>query len=45
MQRYRDGEVRLLRTDRDGAIRLRLRAQGVSVDTARESNRRYWHGR
>lgn len=35
----------LLRTDASGAIRVRLGAREVQVDTARETFPHYWHGR
>ncbi len=41
--RYARAGAVLLRTDRDGAIRLRLAAGGVEVQTERARRRRYWH--
>lgn len=35
--------VQLLRSDWDGALRLRLHAGGVEVQRWREQERRYWH--
>jgi len=35
---------RLWRTDRDGAVRVRLVATGLSVSGYRDEYRRYWHG-
>jgi len=43
LARYAALPVRVLRTDRDGAITVRLGATGVSADTERERRRRYWH--
>ncbi len=42
--RYLDAGARLLRTDRDGAVTLRIGAQGSMVELQREVDRRYWHG-
>jgi competence protein ComEC len=43
LRRYEDSGAELLRTDRDGAVTLRL---GVSrgLTLQREARRRYWHG-
>jgi competence protein ComEC len=38
-------DSRLWRTDRDGALRIDLAAEGVRVAAWREEHRRYWHGR
>ncbi|MDW8324000.1 MAG: DNA internalization-related competence protein ComEC/Rec2 [Burkholderiales bacterium] len=35
--------VRILRTDRDGALRLRFTPAGVRIERARWDERRYWH--
>jgi competence protein ComEC len=45
LARYAALPARVLRTDRDGAITVRLGAAGVSADTERERRRRYWHPR
>ncbi|GAB4166712.1 MAG: DNA internalization-related competence protein ComEC/Rec2 [Rhodocyclaceae bacterium] len=44
LERYRAGAEQVLRTDRDGAVTLRLRPGAVAVETARGERRRYWHG-
>jgi competence protein ComEC len=36
--------ARLWRSDRDGAVGVRLGAGGVTIDTERAARRRYWHG-
>ncbi len=36
---------RVWRTDRDGAVRLRLAGGGLSLSSYRMQYRRYWHGR
>jgi len=41
--RYAAAGARLLRTDRDGAITLRLGAQGAAAHTERARRARYWH--
>lgn len=43
--RYEATGSRLWRTDRDGALRVALGGQGVTVDAWRDQRRRYWHGR
>lgn len=43
--RWAASGARMLRTDASGAVRIRLRAGDVQVDTAREALPRYWHGR
>ena len=40
----RYGGGRLWRTDRDGAVRVRLAAAGLSLSAYRGEYRRYWHG-
>ncbi|PJA56643.1 MAG: DNA internalization-related competence protein ComEC/Rec2 [Rhodocyclales bacterium CG_4_9_14_3_um_filter_68_10] len=44
LRRYLDRAERVLRTDRDGAVTLRLGAAGMRIETARGKHRRYWHG-
>ena len=43
LARYAGLPARVVRTDRDGAITVRISAAGVSADTERERRRRYWH--
>ncbi|NBQ67679.1 MAG: DNA internalization-related competence protein ComEC/Rec2 [Nitrosomonadaceae bacterium] len=43
MTRYLNLNSRLLRSDRNGAILLRFAGNGWSVESWRQSNRRYWH--
>ena len=40
--RYRAAGVEVLRTDRDGAVQVRLTREGVQVTTERASAPRYW---
>jgi competence protein ComEC len=42
LDRYGDADVRLLRTDRDGAVDVRLAEQGVRITTERGARPRYW---
>lgn len=42
LARYRASGYEVLRTDRDGAVEVRLTAGGVETRTAREGERRYW---
>ena len=43
--RYEATGARLWRTDRDGALRVALGGQGVTLNAWRDERRRYWHGR
>lgn len=45
LERYAAGATHLWRTDRDGAIRVRLGGDGVALDAWRQEHPRYWHGR
>ncbi|KPK09052.1 MAG: hypothetical protein AMJ64_01400 [Betaproteobacteria bacterium SG8_39] len=42
VRRYAAGGVRLMRTDRDGAIEVRLGGEALMVGSARAAARRYW---
>ncbi len=41
-QRYLDSGAILLRSDRDGAILIRMNAQGLKVERYRKTHQRYW---
>jgi competence protein ComEC len=41
--RYRERGSEILRTDRTGAIQLRITGDGIAVERERERVRRYWH--
>lgn len=43
--RYEQGGAEIWRTDRDGALRLVLRQDGVTVSAWRQARQRYWYGR
>lgn len=43
--RYEERGARIWRTDRDGALRVVMGENGVSVSAWRQEHRRYWHGR
>jgi competence protein ComEC len=43
VDRYRKHGTRLLRSDHDGAIMLRLTRHGMAIDTARKLRHRFWH--
>jgi competence protein ComEC len=45
LARYAALQTKVLRTDRDGAITVRIGASGPSVELERERARRYWHAR
>ncbi|HTS51673.1 MAG TPA: DNA internalization-related competence protein ComEC/Rec2, partial [Burkholderiales bacterium] len=45
VERYRALGARVLRSDRDGAVMLRLTAQGLSAEGYRAQYRRYWQDR
>lgn len=44
LERYRQAGAQVLRTDRMGAIELRLAGGRIDIRRAREDGRRYWHG-
>lgn len=43
LRRFAERGMRVLRTDRQGALELRFTPGGLAVETARERQRRYWH--
>jgi len=43
MARYESRAIRTWRTDRDGAIALRLSAEGARLSAWRQQRKRYWH--
>jgi competence protein ComEC len=43
LARYRTRGIEVLRTDRDGAVQLRIAPGGVETRRARLMQRRYWH--
>ena len=45
LERYAQRDIRLWRTDRDGAVQIRLNAAGIGITAWRQEARRYWHGR
>ncbi len=45
MARYAVRGIDVLRSDRDGAITVTLRSDGIAVDRYRDSHRRYWYDR
>lgn len=45
VDRYAETGASIWRTDRDGALRLHLNGDGVSISAWRQEHRRYWHGR
>ena len=45
IERYAEGGARIWRTDRDCALAIVLRADGVAVTAWRQARQRYWYGR
>lgn len=45
LARYRGMGIPVLRTDRAGAVSVVMGEGALAVETARETERRYWHGR
>lgn len=45
LARYAARDIDVLRNDRDGAITVTLRRDGIDVDRYRTSHRRYWYDR
>lgn len=45
LARYRGMGVEVVRTDREGAVEVVMGEGGLVVETARRTERRYWHGR
>lgn len=43
--RYAEGGAQIWRTDRDGALAVVLRREGVTVGAWRQARQRYWQGR
>ncbi len=43
IERYRASGARLLRTDRAGAVLVRIGGEGIAVDGYRELRKRYWY--
>jgi len=43
LERYASMHVRILRTDRDGAVTVRLGNEGLAASGERQQRRRYWH--
>ena len=44
LERYRERQTKLWRTDLQGAVMVRLAAKGVEAESWRQKHRRYWHG-
>jgi beta-lactamase superfamily II metal-dependent hydrolase len=44
LERYRAAGVRVLRTDLDGAVHVRLGATGTGIAAERALRPRYWRG-
>ncbi len=45
VERYEEGGAQVLRTDLDGAVTVRLGAQGIEAEVERAAQGRYWRDR
>ncbi len=45
LERFRERDIRVLRTDERGAVMLRMGAADTRIATQRDLQPRYWHGR
>ena len=43
VERYRASGAQMLRTDKAGAVLVRIDAEGISVQAYRERRKRYWY--
>jgi competence protein ComEC len=43
VERYRNLGSQMMRSDRDGAVLLQFKDNGITVASWREMNERYWH--
>ena len=44
VERYREQNMQMFRSDADGAVSFDFGANGITVRTEREVRKRYWHG-